>query len=55
MNHQLETTMKKTIRLALALTALSAAPALAHDKHGHGTFSAGEPAIPTSPRAASRF
>ena len=46
MNHQLETAMKKTIKLALALAALSTAPAFAHDQHGHGTFSAGEPGDP---------
>lgn len=49
MNHQLETTMKTTIRLGLALAALSTAPAFAHDKHGHGNFSAGEPGDPKKP------
>ena len=48
MNHQLEMTMK-TIKLGLALVALSAAPALAHDKHSHATFSAGEPGDPKKP------
>lgn len=46
--------MKTTIKLGLALAALSTAPALAHDQHGHGTFSAGEPGDPKSPRAPSR-
>lgn len=45
MNHQLETTMK-TIKLALALAALSVAPALSHEHHG---FSAGEPGDPNKP------
>lgn len=49
MNEQLETTMKTTIRLGLALAALSTAPAFAHDKHGHGNFSAGEPGDPKKP------
>ncbi|MDD1522551.1 copper resistance protein [Bradyrhizobium sp. WBAH42] len=49
MNHQLETTMKITIKLALALAALSTAPAFAHDKHGHGNYSAGEPGDPKKP------
>jgi uncharacterized cupredoxin-like copper-binding protein len=49
MNHQLETTMKTTIKLALALAALSTAPAFAHDKHGHGNYSAGEPGDPKKP------
>ncbi|WP_375157076.1 cupredoxin domain-containing protein [Bradyrhizobium sp. RDT46] len=48
MNHQLEMTMK-TIKLGLALVALSAAPALAHDKQSHATFSAGEPGDPKKP------
>jgi uncharacterized cupredoxin-like copper-binding protein len=48
MNHQLEMTMK-TIKLGLALIALSTAPALAHDKHSHATFSAGEPGDPKKP------
>ncbi|MFK4505361.1 putative cupredoxin-like copper-binding protein [Bradyrhizobium daqingense] len=47
MNHQMETTMKTTIKLSLALAALSIAPALAHDKHA--TFSAGEPGDPKKP------
>ncbi|MEY9182486.1 putative cupredoxin-like copper-binding protein [Bradyrhizobium sp. USDA 326] len=49
MNEQPETRMKTTIRLGLALAALSTAPALAHDKHGHATFSAGEPGDPKKP------
>jgi uncharacterized cupredoxin-like copper-binding protein len=49
MNHQLENNMKKTIKLALALAALSNAPALAHEHHGHETFSAGEPGDPRKP------
>ena len=49
MNHQLENKMKKTIKLGLALAALSIAPAIAHDQHGHGTFSAGEPGDPKKP------
>lgn len=49
MNHQPETTMKTTIRLALALAALSTAPAFAHDKHGHANYSAGEPGDPKKP------
>ncbi|MGY3038231.1 putative cupredoxin-like copper-binding protein [Bradyrhizobium sp. USDA 4354] len=49
MNHQLETTMKTTIKLGLALAALSSAPAVAHDKHGHGNYSAGEPGDPRKP------
>lgn len=49
MNDQPETTMKTTIKLGLALAALSTAPALAHDKHGHGNFSAGEPGDPKKP------
>jgi uncharacterized cupredoxin-like copper-binding protein len=49
MNHQLETTMKKTIKLAWALAALSIAPALAHEHHAHETFSAGEPGDPRKP------
>ena len=32
-NHQLEKKMKTTIKLALALAALSIAPALAHEHH----------------------
>ena len=48
MNHQLEKKMK-TIKLALALAALSLAPALAHEQHGHATFSAGEPGDPKKP------
>lgn len=43
MNHQLETAMKNTIKLALALAALSIAPALAHEGRDHHGFSAGEP------------
>lgn len=49
MNHQLETTMKKTIKLALTLAALSIAPALAHEGHDHHGFSAGEPGDPRKP------
>jgi len=49
MNHQLETKMKKTIKLAIALAALSIAPALAHEHHGHESFSAGEPGDPKKP------
>lgn len=49
MNPPMETMMKKTIKLALALAALSAAPAFAHDKHGHGNYSAGEPGDPKKP------
>ena len=49
MNDQPETTMKTTIKLGLALAALSTAPAFAHDKHGHGNFSAGEPGDPKKP------
>lgn len=49
MNHQLETTMKKTIRLALTLVALSIAPALAHEGRDHHGFSAGEPGDPNKP------
>ncbi|WP_025032024.1 cupredoxin domain-containing protein [Bradyrhizobium sp. DOA9] len=41
--------MKTTIRLALALAALSTAPAFAHDKHGHANYSAGEPGDPKKP------
>ncbi|MDF0492862.1 MULTISPECIES: cupredoxin family protein [Bradyrhizobium] len=41
--------MKTTIKLALALAALSIAPAFAHDKHGHGNYSAGEPGDPKKP------
>ena len=41
--------MKTTTKLGLALAALSAAPALAHDKHAHPTFSAGEPGDPKKP------
>ncbi|MBH5369149.1 cupredoxin domain-containing protein [Bradyrhizobium glycinis] len=41
--------MKTTIKLALALAALSTAPAFAHDKHGHGNYSAGEPGDPKKP------
>ncbi|WP_373568259.1 cupredoxin domain-containing protein [Bradyrhizobium cajani] len=50
MNHQQENKMK-TIKLALALLALSAVPAFAHDKRGHGheSFSAGEPGDPKKP------
>lgn len=48
MNHELETMMNK-IKLGLALAALSTAPAVGHDKHGHGTFSAGEPGDPKKP------
>lgn len=49
MNHQLETTMKNTIKLALALGTLSIAPALAHEGHDHHGFSAGEPGDPRKP------
>ena len=49
MNHQLEKKMKMTIKLALALTALSIAPAFAHEHHGHESFSAGEPGDPKKP------
>ena len=49
MNQQPETMMKTTIKLGLALAVLSAAPALAHDKHAHPTFSAGEPGDPKKP------
>ena len=38
--------MKKTIKLALTLTALSIAPAFAHESHDHHGFSAGEPGDP---------
>jgi uncharacterized cupredoxin-like copper-binding protein len=48
-HHQLELPMKTTIKLGLALAALSTAPAFAHDQHGHGTFSAGEPGDPKKP------
>ena len=48
MNHQLENKMK-TIKLALALAALSIVPAFAHDQHGHASFSAGEPGNPKKP------
>ena len=41
--------MKTTIKLGLALAALLTAPALAHEQHGHGTFSAGEPGDPKKP------
>lgn len=42
--------MKTTIKLALALAALSTATAaFAHDKHGHGNYSAGEPGDPKKP------
>ncbi|WP_453947171.1 cupredoxin domain-containing protein [Bradyrhizobium sp. USDA 372] len=41
--------MKTTIKLALALASLSTAPAFAHDKHGHGNYSAGEPGDPKKP------
>ncbi|MCA1470589.1 MULTISPECIES: cupredoxin domain-containing protein [Bradyrhizobium] len=41
--------MKTTIKLAVALAALSTAPAFAHDKHGHGNYSAGEPGDPKKP------
>ena len=49
MNHQLETTMKTTIKLALTLAALSIAPAFAHEGHDHHGFSAGEPGDPKKP------
>lgn len=39
----------KTIKLALALAALSTGPALAHEQHGHESFSAGEPGNPKKP------
>ncbi len=48
MNHQLEKKMK-TIKLGIALAALSLAPALAHEQHGHAAFSAGEPGDPKKP------
>ena len=48
MNHQPEKKMK-TIKLGLALAALLLAPALAHEQHGHATFSAGEPGDPKKP------
>ncbi|MBW7971386.1 cupredoxin family protein [Bradyrhizobium sp. BR 10289] len=41
--------MKTTIKLAVALAALSIAPAFAHDQHDHGSFSAGEPGNPKKP------
>ena len=41
--------MKKTLSIALALTALSAGAALAHEKHSHASFSAGEPGDPKKP------
>ena len=45
--------MNTTIKLALALAALSIAPALAHEQHGqqhgHESFSAGEPGNPKKP------
>jgi uncharacterized cupredoxin-like copper-binding protein len=49
MNHELETTMKKTIKLALTLVALSIAPAFAHEGHDHRGFSAGQPGDPSKP------
>jgi uncharacterized cupredoxin-like copper-binding protein len=49
MNHQLENNKMKAIKLALALAALSMAPAFAHDQHEHGSFSAGEPGNPKQP------
>lgn len=39
----------KTTKLALAIAALLAAPAFAHEQHGHATFSAGEPGDPSKP------
>ena len=39
----------KMIKLGLALAALSAVPAFAHDKHAHAGFSAGEPGDPRKP------
>ncbi|WP_063692643.1 cupredoxin domain-containing protein [Bradyrhizobium stylosanthis] len=39
----------KTIKLGIALAALSLAPALAHEQHGHAAFSAGEPGDPKKP------
>ena len=41
--------MKTTIKLALALSALSITPVLAHEGHGHHGFSAGEPGDPNKP------
>ncbi|MCK1708624.1 MULTISPECIES: cupredoxin family protein [unclassified Bradyrhizobium] len=41
--------MKKTVKLALALAALSIAPSRAHENHGHESFSAGEPGDPKKP------
>ncbi|WP_439373516.1 cupredoxin domain-containing protein [Bradyrhizobium sp. PMVTL-01] len=41
--------MKKTVKLGLALAALSIAPAGAHENHGHTSFSAGEPGDPKKP------
>ena len=41
--------MKNKIKLALAMTALSVAPALAHEGHDHHGFSAGEPGDPSKP------
>lgn len=49
MNHQLETTMKKTVTFVLALAALSISSAGAHEDHGHASFSAGEPGDPRKP------
>lgn len=51
MKHQPENTLKKTINPALALVAfaLLAAPAFAHEQHGHETYSAGEPGDPRKP------
>ncbi|MCP3476191.1 cupredoxin family protein [Bradyrhizobium sp. CCGUVB1N3] len=41
--------MKKTTMITLAALSLLAAPALAHEHHGHETFSAGEPGDPKKP------
>ncbi|UPK34163.1 cupredoxin family protein [Bradyrhizobium sp. 186] len=41
--------MKQTTKFVLALAALSIAPTLAHENHGHASFSAGEPGDPKKP------
>ncbi|MDA9431735.1 cupredoxin domain-containing protein [Bradyrhizobium sp. CCBAU 51627] len=41
--------MTRTIGTVLALAALSIAPAIAHEGHGHHGFSAGEPGDPNKP------
>lgn len=41
--------MKTTIKLAFALAAFLVAPAVAHEQHGHQSFSAGEPGDPRKP------